>query len=223
MKKYRSALLSFSKSFRDMNQQELQALYNWYVSVIPKRIQVLTEAVKGTSGYESWEPDFSPDSLELLGRWFAHTIKTRNRTREEKKEIYANAPEWFKHVKVSDETLTTQTLSLAFDIGMYVGQVFLKNNPRLRWFHELRRKDDIHYGYPVIAGFIKEICFNPTHMLRVYARKLMDKENKSTLKDLYTIWIEKYMELPDVRLNSRSDLDQGMFQKYVYTSRKRET
>ena len=193
MKKYQLVSPPFSMCFSDMSQLELREFYHWYISIIPQRIQVLAEAVKMTSGYENWEADFSPDSLEPLGRWFAQTLKTRPRTREEKEEIYAYAPDWFKHVRVGDETLTTQTLSLAFDMGMYVGQVFLTNHPRLKWFHELRRKDDINYGYPVIAGFMKGICFNPTQMLRVYARKLMHPENQSSLKDLYKIWTERYI------------------------------
>jgi len=106
------------------------------------------------------------------------------------------APTWFRFVDIDEETVDDRTLSVAFDVGMYVGQVFLKNNPNLAWFHELRRGDDINFGHPVITGVSNGLCFNPTHMLRVHAHRLSrsrDNETKrKTMRDIYNTWREKF-------------------------------
>jgi len=190
MRSYKIISPPFTQRFRDLKKSELKAYYDWYLSIIPERIKVLAEAVKSTAGYERWKPDFSPNSLDLLEKWFAKNIETRRYTKEEKENIYAHAPSWFKQVDINEKTLTARTLSIAFDMGMYVSQVFLRNHPTLKWSHELGRKDHIDYGHPVIAGFRKGLCFNPTHILQVHAYGLIRNQKKRTMKALYDVWIE---------------------------------
>ncbi|MBI1927843.1 hypothetical protein HYR99_26840 [Candidatus Poribacteria bacterium] len=189
MKNYKVISPPFTLNFKRTSKTELKAYYNWYLSLIPERIKILRDAVQTTPGYEKWEADFSPASLDPLGKWFSEQIKTRKRTRQEKEEIYSNSPAWFRDVEISDFELANQTFSLAIDMGMYLSQVFLKNMPGLQWLHFVKgRKDDINYGQPVLEGFGGDY-FNPVHMLVTLAYGLADKTyDGRRLRGLYEIW-----------------------------------
>lgn len=190
MKKYKIISPPFTLEFRNMSKKELVDYYNWYMNSIPERINILIKYVKSTPGYENWEPDYTPHSLNLSGKWFAEQVETRKRTYEEKEEIYSQGPEWFKTVDISDDELTNKTFSLAIDIGMYVSQVFLKNNPSLGWKHIIKgRKDFIDYGQPVLEGFEFDVYFNPVDMMVTLAYSLEDKSSgPDGLREIYDIW-----------------------------------
>ena len=194
MKQYKIISPPFTLEFKEMPKKELVDYYEWYIASIPERVRNLTEAVKSTPGYEKWQPDYTPDSLNLLGEWFAKQIQTRKMTIGEKDKIYAQGPEWFKTVKISNEELTNKTFSLAIDIGMYMSHVFLKNHRSLKWKHIIKgSKNFVDYGQPILEGFRGD-CFNPVHMLVVLAYSLADKtKGNNGLRELYDKW-QKFIE-----------------------------
>src|SRR5215469_2088930 len=120
----------FTLKFSEMSKKELRAYFKWFQDVTPERIAQLASVVRSSPAFENWQPDFSPDSLNDLGEWFAGQIETRPRTKEEIDAFNEQAP---FPIEISDSELTNRTFSLAVDIGMYLNQVFLKNHPLLRW------------------------------------------------------------------------------------------
>ena len=62
-----------------MTKQQLKEFFVWFQGVIPERLDVLIKAVHETPGFESWDPDFSPESLDGLGNWFAGEVETHQR------------------------------------------------------------------------------------------------------------------------------------------------
>jgi len=53
------------------------------MNITPERIEELTRVINNTSGYESWQGDYTPASLYMLGDWFASHVEQRKRTAEE--------------------------------------------------------------------------------------------------------------------------------------------
>ncbi len=70
----------FTLKLRDMPKQELRRYYEWFMEVLPQRIEELARAVRETPGFESWQPDFTPASLDALGEWLVGQVETRSRT-----------------------------------------------------------------------------------------------------------------------------------------------
>ncbi len=120
----------FALSFREMPKKELNRYLEWFSAVLPDRLDELAKAVREVHGYEGWQSDGSPQSLDLLGRWFAEQVAVRPRSQAERQALEEKAK---FPMEVQGEELTTQTLSLAMDIGMYLSQVFMKNHPQLKW------------------------------------------------------------------------------------------
>jgi len=175
----------FTLKFREMSKKELKDYFAWFQDVLPQRLDELARAVHGTTGFEAWQLDFTPASLELLGNWFVTQVETRPRTQDEIEEIASRSS---FPIEIPGEDLTNRTFSLAMDVGMYLSQVFLKNHTVLRWDQPFGNKKFVDYGQPVLMGF-GAVPFNPVRMLMTLSYGVVSKNDSGkSLRDLYDIW-----------------------------------
>jgi len=181
---YRVIQPPFTLEFAKMSRKELRSYFNWFLAIIPERVNELASAVESSRGFENWQPDFTPKSLDALGEWFANQIETRPRTQEEIEELNALNP---FPIKLSDRQLTNRTISLAMDIGMYLSQVFLRNHPSLEWDQRVRAKTFVDHGQPVLIPFHGgKVPFNPVGATLAFAYALRDKERTGErLREIY--------------------------------------
>lgn len=178
----------FTLKFREMPKKELEAYRAWFHEIVSERIAELRKAVQGTRGFENWEPDETPESLDHLGEWFLQQVETRKRTDEEVGEIKARLS---FPIDIPDEELTNRSFSLAMDIGMYFGRVVLKNLSGTRWDQALKNKNFADYGQPVIMGF-GTVPLNPVRIAVTLAYAFAAKEQPGTrLRALYEVWSKK--------------------------------
>lgn len=175
----------FTLKFREMSKKELKEYFSWFHGVLPKRIEMLISVVQQTPGYGSWIADSTPNSLRELGEWFTKQVETRPRTEEEMREVRSQT---FIPIEVPEEELTNRTFSLSIDIGMYLSQVLLRNQPSLQWGQQFGNKDDVDYGQPVLVGF-GPMTLNPVSLLVTLAYGVISgKRTGNSLLELYDIW-----------------------------------
>jgi hypothetical protein len=174
----------FSLKFWEMSKKELKAYYKWFQEMIPLRIKMLANALNGTAGFEDWQPDYTPASLDTLGDWFATQVETRPRTQEERLELTSRSR---NPIEAPNRELTNRTFSLAMDVGMYLSQVFLRNHPSLKWDQPFGSKKFIHYGQPVlVGGFAGDIPWNPLGIAVSLAYGLAEKSDSGKrLREIY--------------------------------------
>jgi hypothetical protein len=178
----------FALKLRDMSKEELGRYFQWFMDLLPQRVTILTNAVRQTRGFETWHPDLTPSSLDMLGEWFAGQVETRSRT---KVEIQAIESHLFFPMEIPGEELTNRTFSLAMDIGIYFSQVLLKNYPFLKWEQPLGSKKFIDYGQPVLVGFGPG-PFNPVRMVVTFTYGLVSKKKTGEgLRNIYKIWTKQ--------------------------------
>jgi hypothetical protein len=174
-----------SLNFSEMSKKELREYARWYHEVMPERLDILIHAVHATPGFETWQPDYTPSSLERLGEWYAGQVETRPRTQDEIDEIKSRLT---FQIEIASYELTDRTYSLAYDVGMYLSQVFMKNHESLRWDQPLGSKRDINYGQPVLMGF-GAVPFNTVGMLVTQASGIVTGHyTGKKLRELYDIW-----------------------------------
>jgi hypothetical protein len=173
----------FTLKFGEMSKRELEAYREWFHAIAPERILELTKAVNATPGFQAWKPDLTPASLELLGTWFEGQSEVRKRTAEEIEETTAKLK---FPIDVPEEELTNRTFSIAMDIGMYFGQVVMRNLPGTRWEQLLKNKRDAHYGQPAIAGF-GVVTLNPVWIMVTTAYGI-SRGKPASLLQLYGTW-----------------------------------
>jgi hypothetical protein len=180
----------FYIDFRSFSKKEHEAYREWFFSIMPERIKILTQAVHSTLGFELWEPDYSPESLNLLGQWFAQVAETREKTAEEI-EAERELMKGFA-VGIATKVINNKTISVCYDIGMYLSQVFLKQYPQLTWDQNTTARKSLDYGQLVLKGF-GGLIFNPVYMMETLATPLAYKTKAGEqLRELYEIW-KKYI------------------------------
>lgn len=172
----------------DMGGQPIrvQKLYGaWFVLNKEKRIKELIKVVKSTNGYEGWNPDFSKDSLLLLGRWLKENITTRKMTKEEYMEQRRKTP---NYIEICDWELTYRSMSLLYDAGIYFGETFNHTFPSYKWEQCLSRaKYYVDVGHMLIK--INKYVMNPALQLRVIGLKLVEgTENEIVLYNMFENW-----------------------------------
>ena len=108
---------------------------------------------------------------------------------EEYKEKRAAVPDEIE-IQDQDCDITIKTRSLAVDIGIYFGEVFIKNHEGLKWEQYFSRsKYDMNIEHMVIKGFGKDALNSSIWVIYILASGLAKKTKKGTrLYELYNVW-----------------------------------
>lgn len=176
----------FTLQFREMTKADLKAYFDWFLNQIPTRLPILESFIRETPGFESWSADFTVESLKALGEWYAVQVETRPRNHGELAEIEQKLS---FPIPVPGQELTNKTFSLAFDVGMYLSEIFRRNFPSLRWDLILKNKKLAEYGQPVLVGFRGGVPLNPIWIMIVLAYAIADKtKSGARLLELYNYW-----------------------------------
>lgn len=177
--------LPIDYSFNTKNKEALK-LYNlWFDENKQYRLNELSSLIISTAGYESWEANFSKDSLLILGRWLKENVKIKKLTEKEYAEKRSNIP---SYIDFEDWDLTINTRSILIDVGIYFGEVFIKNHKGLIWKQYFsKKKNDADHGHMIIA--LKKRNLNPIRIMLTVGfifgeRKGTEKE----LIELYEVW-----------------------------------
>jgi hypothetical protein len=187
--KYEKIKPPFVVHFGSMDNAHARMYFEWFLEQIPTRIDILCSYIHLENSFADWSPDFQPQSLKNLGKWFCEHVKTRSRTEQEMTRLSSNSPGWFiKYFEIPTEDLSFETYSFAIDIGMYFGCTIEKNIPGLVWKPVLSQKKNIHFQQPVIVGKGKA-QLNPVSIVTTYAYGISQGiSGQDRLYELYEIW-----------------------------------
>jgi hypothetical protein len=179
----------YKLNFKLMDRKQANEFSNWFITQIPERITELTRYVKSTPGFENWDANLSPNSLDDLGTWFYSHVQTRPRSKQETEAIYSNSPGWFKQIEIPDYDISGLTISICIDIGMYICQILLMNMQGLRWEVVTKPKNNVNFQMPVLKGDGK-LSFSPIQLLTTLAYGIAAGTKKAKdLRDLYETWV----------------------------------
>lgn len=139
--------------------------------------------------------DCSPELLILLWKWFRRRAKTESAFYE--KEDQNN--KFTNDIWNNKRKLTLETEYIIRDIGMYLGETFVKNNPHIDWAYYTNKKRDFFLNHPLLKEFMDrtfgepfEAYFEHIYMARIQALKILDRTSKTDdLFNLYVLWSQK--------------------------------
>lgn len=178
--------LPIDYEFNTKSTKELK-LYNiWFTENKSDRINQLIKLVKSTPSYEKWNPDFTLDSLDGLGKWFYENLELVKLTKSEYDNKRKEVP---SYIEIDNWDLSIRTRSLVVDIGIYFGEVFVNTHKQLKWEQYFsKNKKDVDNGHMVIPKFGK-LELNPILVTLSIAWGLARKtKNNTCLYDLFKIW-----------------------------------
>lgn len=180
-----------SKPFREMSKKEAKIHFDWYVSEIPNRIQMLKDAFEFDGGNPRLL-DLTPKSLILLWQWFIPQVSTVSKTQEELEAEMRKVPDWLKEeVARNTQKLSIGTLAIAMDIAIYFAEVFVNHYENVNWGLLLKPKNHAEYHQPVLFGFGKKEEMNPRGVIYTLTLRAVRGETESdSLYEMYRIWEE---------------------------------
>ena len=150
----------FELAFDEWGGREARTFFNWFVAHIDERLGVLREFA-ASEGVR--ELDLSSDSLYDLGAFFSGHVKGRPKTAREKevlREEWARRPAVLQvHYDPDREVLNEETISLCFDVGIYLAETLRREHDALRW--DLWKHKTVERNRPVIVGFTTSVPLDP--------------------------------------------------------------
>lgn len=181
--------------FRDMTPAQANGSFSWFMEHIPERVQYLRTRCAKDLDIAAALLDYAPESLVLIWRWFLKSARTQKTPKEELAKMEEGA-KVFGQSFINRTQFTVATLYMLLDIGMYLGQCFVKNYPALTWAYYTKPKTDVYVNQPVISGFQVTyrgqqgpISFPPLHMARTQAGKLFaHTQDEQDLFNLFEYW-----------------------------------
>lgn len=180
------------KSIFQLTEREAADYFEWFIQIIPERIAYLSAKCALDLNIRSDRMDLSPESLLLLWKWFRRKAKTETVVRSIETPAGGQTQQ-------KERQLTLQTEYILRDIGMYLGETFIKNHEGIYWTYYSKPKRDFFVNHPLLKGFVDraydppfEMCFEPIHMARVQASKILRKRSANAdLFHLYQWWEER--------------------------------
>lgn len=189
-----------SKPVNQFTEAEAQAYFEWYIEKIEERVNYL-------SSYTKLNLDYSPNSLVRLWGWFLKNAKIETtpkaRLADLEKELTTSGSPFTNDVlNENARQLSLETEYIIRDIGMYWGEVFVKNHSSVYWGFYTTPKKDSFVNHPLLLGFPNEIFpdrdgppFEPIHMAKVQASKLLRRTaSPNDLLQIHRVWERKIYE-----------------------------
>ncbi|WP_137212701.1 hypothetical protein [Pseudomonas sp. CFBP13509] len=173
--------------FSSMNSKELNSFYELFMLNKPYCLDELIQAVWHTPGYESWNADFSPESLDGVAEWLASRIykeQLSSTVNETGNDSIAGTAD------LNTPVLSEEAMSLAVLVGMYYGEVAVRNNPELSWSQLKGNKKQADYGQPVISAS-GSLPTNPVRVAHAFACAIADgSKTLGRLRETYNYWMQ---------------------------------
>lgn len=183
--------LPIDLDFSTKTTKELRLYREWFYDNKDERLHILTEAINNTEEFESWQMDYTVESLLSLGKWFKSQVSTEKFSEEEYKVQRENIPDY---IKISDWDLDIRTRSLIVDIGIYLGEVFIHQYKNLQWEQFITRsKLHADRGQMIICGFGND-CLEPIRIVFNIALSFVKNTKKDDrIYNIYHVW-EGYLK-----------------------------
>ena len=179
-------------AFFELTPKQAKEYFLWYTSEIPNRIALLWEYIKQERP-EAEPFDYSPESLIPLWEWYETKIEQVPMTAKEIESRVRMFPKYLEsEIQKNTKKFTDETLSLALDISIYLGEVVVKNHPHLRWNYRTRPKREISVYRPVIDGLNYKMTLDSSRIVFVQMLTSVKEQNKNHLYVIYRHWERKY-------------------------------
>ncbi|CRK83350.1 hypothetical protein [Neobacillus massiliamazoniensis] len=142
-------------NFSKLSKKETKLVFEWFISKIPERINLL-KMLYELEGLNKTELDFTLESLNKVWVWFTRIINVYSQQilgRDVSKDELPNEGS-FIYDYIDDPKLSVLLTAISQDIGIYLGETFIKNNHTAKWGFVTNPKNISYVNKPAISDFI---------------------------------------------------------------------
>lgn len=173
------------KPFEEMNKKEAKQHFEWYISQIPERIEVLKELTEHKISL-----DYSKESLIPLFAWYLSQItiyKLSDKEIEAELEDLRQYPDFVfedekERLLANPVELKREDYALAMDIAIYYGETIIKNYPQVKWTFFTKPKSYAYLNEPILSYEDDKIFYerNPRRLLKVNIEYIKENDIENT-------------------------------------------
>lgn len=152
-KKYPLIELPPSSYFERLKKKEIEAFFSDFIKIMPTRIAYLKSEIYGLNA--NFPEKTNPESLFILEAWLLQHLKLRKISEDEKEDYLSQlSPEFRNTAKAPSTVLDPESRAMAFDAGLYFGEVIIANNSGSFWEPLTKgSRRNVLFGHPCIHGF----------------------------------------------------------------------
>lgn len=181
--------------FSEMSSAEARRHFDWFVSQDALRREVLLNAVAAMTEWD-WAHAYSDCSLASIWRWAMPYVSEVGPSYADRAKLRSLLPVWVRKLGVRDRHLSTETLSLAMDIGYYLSEISRRKSQRVAWNMTLNKRGDAPYAVPYLTGF--KYAFVPWDLVKACAWSVVKgNDDVELLHNRYQKWAKDLSENGD--------------------------
>lgn len=179
-----------TKPFEKMSKEEAQLHFEWYLKEIPERVELIKNAYFETNGGNIFDLDKTPQSLKKIWKWFLTIFEVVEKTDKEISEENEAVPDWLNDdIYSNNKKMSMGTQSIAMDIAIYFGEVFINEFEKIKWGYKTKPKSLVYLNKPVLVGFESGTELDPSRVVYNLCLDEIDGEtNQNALYELFEIW-----------------------------------
>lgn len=176
-------------SYRSLTEKQARELFDWYISMIPERVAVLNDLFSGYF-HCSVPFDYSLESLDPVWNAFKPHIETVTKSEEQRRKEMEGAPEWVIESDLKDRRFPSpETLLVAMDLAMYLGETLVRNFPGLHWGFVTKPKSYVSVNRPVILGLKQNLAIDPFTKIHVMCLDIVrPSQDERGLREMVDVW-----------------------------------
>lgn len=205
------------EEFWAMSWRDADKLCKWFVESMPDRLSALLGFVRDTPGFESWQADYSRESLVPLEHWLIKVLETRPTAGKKTKpttiteEMKGEAVPIVRHVQLGTERGEWEYVdeplarSVVVDVGTYLGECLHYLAPLSIWVR-CKDKRNVMHNQPGLQlpqhALTGPDLFPFTTGPICVADALERKKSEDNLADCYDAYLPKvtYQKPPPPRI-----------------------
>lgn len=172
--------------FEEMKKKQVEQYFQWYMDSLVERLCRLQNYITETGGTVLL--DKTPESLISLWEWFEPRIELCQKTDKEMKFELDGCHERMKqHVFDNPNKLSAETVTVAWDIAAYFGEVVIENNKQIHWGYLSSPKKLHGVNRPRLLGFAGDMSVYVYGRVEVSIWKSLNNTDKKRLYDMYMV------------------------------------
>lgn len=188
--------------YYNMTPKQAKENFEWFMSKKDERTEYLIERCSEDIGVSIDKLDFSAESLIILWEWFLKIARIEKTPKEELEKMIEGA-KIFGESFINYEQFTVVTKFIMIDIGIYMGECYVKNYKQLYWSYKTKPKHGVSTNIPIIKGFKiinkdKEYdwFYDPINNVEACASNIFTNTQYTT--ELYEWFVEYTKNIPTI-------------------------
>jgi hypothetical protein len=177
--------VDYTRSFLSFNTDEIAKYYEWFLSIKSSRVNLLCNYLFKKDPEEC----FTETNLAVIECFLQNSVsvdfKPKAQQAQERNQIANNLR---PHVKIDDYIFDSKTISICYDIGIFMGELIIRIDDKIHW--RLERDDDFaDYGQPVLAKNGCALQINPFRVAKNAAAKIYeDRYEDGQMFSFFNAW-----------------------------------